>query len=69
MQIFVSGARAVGLEELDQVRLVCFFETFEIQDFAEVGVGFVGDMNQVGLDESFGWGGPDLECFEDGVNA
>ena len=59
----------MGLEELDQVRLVRFLETFEIQDFAKVGVGFVGDVNQVGLDESFWRGGPNLECFEDGVNA
>lgn len=58
----------MGLEELDQVSLVSFLETFEIQDFAEVDVRFVGNVNQVGLHQSFWRGGPNLECFEDRVN-
>lgn len=59
----------MGVKEVEEVGLVLLAETFEVQDFAEVGVGFVGDVDQVGLHEGFGGGGADLEGFEDGVEA
>lgn len=46
---FVAWGGAVGLEEIDEVGLVLLAQAFEVEDFAEVGVGFVGDVDQIGL--------------------
>lgn len=64
----VAGGGAVGLEEVEEVGVVLFAEALEVEDFAEVGVGSVGDVDEVGLHEGFGRGGPHLEGFEDGVD-
>ena len=59
----------MSLEELLQVRLVLSFQALEIEDLAKVGVGFVGDVYEVGLDKGFGRGGAHLKRLEDGVDA
>ena len=51
------------------MRLVLFLETFQIEEFAEVGIRFVGDVNEISLDEGFRRRRADLEGFEDGVDA
>ncbi len=48
------------LEEVKQVGLVLLAESFEVEDFAEVGVGFVRDMDEIGLDQGFRRGRPNL---------
>lgn len=56
------------VEEVHEDGLVGAADALEVEDFPEVGVGFVGDVNEVGLDEGF-WGmGADLEGFEEGVD-
>lgn len=57
------------LEEVQEVALVLLAEAFEVEDFAEVGVGFVADVDEVGLHQSFRRGRPHLERFENGVDA
>lgn len=59
----------MGLKELDEVGLVLFADALQVEDFSEIGVGFVGDVDEVGLDEGFGRGRPNLEGFEDGIEA
>lgn len=53
----------MGLKQVNQVGLILLAETFEVEDFAEVGVGFVGDVDEIGLHQSFRRGRPDLERF------
>ena len=57
----------MGVKELDEVGVVGLAHALEVEHLAEVGVGFVGDVDEVGLDEGFGGGGPDLEGLEEGV--
>lgn len=58
----------MGLEEVEEVGLVLFADNaLELEDFAEVGIGFVGDMDQVGLHEGFRRRRPHLEGLEDRV--
>lgn len=58
----------MGLEELEEVGLVLFADSFEVENFAEIGFGFVGDVDEIGLNKGFRWSGPDLKRFEDRVN-
>ena len=53
-KVFLGGT--VGLEEFDEVGLILSAHTLEVKDLFEVGVGFIADMDQVCLDETF-WGG------------
>ena len=48
------GTSAEGREEVEELCLLCFADSLEIEDFAEVSVGFVGDVDEVGLYEGFG---------------
>lgn len=59
----------MGLEELEEVGLVLFADSFEVEDFAEVGFRFVGDVDEIGLNEGFRGSRPDLKRFEDRVNS
>ncbi len=45
----------MGLEEFEEVGLVFLGDAFEVEDLAEVDVGFVGNVDEVGLDEGLGW--------------
>ncbi len=59
----------MGLEQVDQIGLVLFANAFQFEDFPEIGVGSVGNVDKVGLDEGFWWGRAYLEGFEDRVEA
>jgi hypothetical protein len=48
-------ASAEDREEIEKLCLLSFAETFQVEDLAEIGIGFVGDVDEVGLDEGFGW--------------
>ena len=55
----------MDLEQFDEmVLLLSTADAFEIEDFAEVGVVAVGDVHEVGLDESLGRRWADLERFK-----
>ena len=56
-------------KELHELRLVFLGDALEIEDLAEVGVGSVGDVDEVGLNEGFGGRGMHLEGFEERVEA
>lgn len=57
------------LEQVDQVGLILFAtDAFEFEDFAEVEVGFVADVDQIGLHERFRGRRSDLEGLEDGID-
>lgn len=56
-------------EELNQRPHLGPADALEVQDFAEVGVAAVVDVDEVGLYERFGRGRADLEGFEEGVEA
>lgn len=58
-----------GGEEVQELRLFRLAQTLQLHDLAEVGVGFVRDVDQIGLHEGFGWGWADLERFEERVDA
>lgn len=64
----MRGGRTVGGEEVDKGGLVLFADTLQVEDFAEVGVGFVGDVDQIRLHERFWRRGADLQRFEEGVD-
>jgi hypothetical protein len=49
--------------------LISFTDALEVENLAEVGVGFVGYVDEVCLDESFGGRRADLEGFEERVDA
>ena len=68
-QIGVRGGRLEGCEQVQERGLLGFAQALEVQDLAEVGVGFVGDVDEVGLHEGFGRRGADLEGFEERVDA
>lgn len=66
-QLGVRGRLAVGVEEVDEGGLLALADALEVEDLAEVCVGAVGDVDEVGLDEGF-WGrGAHLERLEEGV--
>ncbi len=67
-EMFVTWAVAVGVEELDERRLVLLADALEVEHLTEVDVGFVADVDQIGLHESFGRRGSDLERFEERVD-
>ena len=52
MEVWCVAIRGtVDLEEFDEVVLFLpAADTFQVEDFAEVGVVFVGDVDQVRLD-------------------
>ena len=56
-------------EEVQELRLFRLAKTLQFHDFAEVGIGLVRDVDQIGLHKGFGWGGANLECFEERVDA
>lgn len=64
----VAWTVSVGVEQLDERGLVLLADALEVEDLAKVGIGFVADVDEVGLHEGFGRRGPDLECFEEGVD-
>lgn len=66
-QILIAGTGSVGAKELDEVGVVGLAHALEVEDLAEVGVGFVGDVDEVGLHEGFGWRGPHLQGLEERV--
>ena len=45
LNVCISGAGAVSLEQFDQMELVLFANAFQFQDFPEIGIGFVGNVN------------------------
>ena len=47
----------------------CLAETLQVHNLAEVCVGLVRDVDQIGLHKGFGWGWADLERFEERVDA
>lgn len=61
-------AGAVRKKEINEWSLVFLGDTLKVEDFAEVGVGAVADVNEVCLYESFGWEGADLQSLEKGVD-
>lgn len=62
------GGCAEGSEEVEELRLLCLADTLEVEDLAEVGVGFVGNVDEVGLDERFGRRRADLQRLEQGID-
>lgn len=66
-EMLVAWVVAVGVEELDERGLVLLADALEVEDLTEIDVGFVADVDQVGLHESFGRRGSDLERFEERV--
>lgn len=58
----------MSLKEVEEVGLILFAgNALEFEDFAKVGIGFVSDMDKVGLHQGFRRRGPDLEGLEDRV--
>ena len=57
------------MEEFEEVGMVLLADALELEDFSEVGVRFVGNVDEIGLHEGFRGGRPHLERFEDGVQA
>ena len=57
----------MGLKKLDQVSLVWFSDTLQVKYLAKVRISFVGDVDQVCLDEGFWWRRTDLERLENWV--
>ena len=51
------------------MRLVWLPNALEVEDLAEIGVGFVGNVNEVRLDKRFRWGGTHLQRLQDRVDA
>jgi hypothetical protein len=56
-------------KELNEVCLILPSDTLELENLAEVGVGAVPNVAEVGLNQTFGWDGPDLKSFEQRVDA
>ena len=56
-------------EQLEEVGLLVAADALQLQDAAEVGVGPVGEVDQVGLDEGLGRRGAHLEGLEERVDA
>lgn len=50
LQGLVPWRGAMGLEEVEEMSLVLFGEALEFDHFSKVGIGFVGDVDEVGLD-------------------
>lgn len=48
------GRCAERSEEILKLVLFCFADALEIENLAEIGVGFVGNVDEVGLHEGFG---------------
>lgn len=65
----VPRASSVCDKELDELGVVFLGDALEVEDFSEVGVGPVGDVDEVGLYEGFGWRGAHLKGFEEGEQA
>lgn len=42
----------MSLEQVEEVRMILFGYSFEVKDFAKIGVRFVSDVDEVGLNES-----------------
>lgn len=49
--------------------MFAFLEAFEVHDFPEVGVGFVGDVDEVGLYESLRWSWTYLKSLQERIDA
>jgi hypothetical protein len=62
-ELLVGFTVPVDSEEFNKDGLVLFADAFEFEDLAEIGVGAVANVDEVGLDEAFGRGRPDLERF------
>ena len=62
------GRCAEGREEVEELGLLSLADALEIHDLFEVGVRFVGNVDEVGLYECLWWRGADLECFEERVD-
>lgn len=58
-----------GGEEVEELSLFALLEAFQVHDLLEVGVGLVSYVDEVGLDESLGRCGADLECLEERVDS
>ena len=43
------------LEELDQMGLILFSDTLELEHLFEIGIGFILNVNEVCLDKRFWW--------------
>ena len=63
------GGSFEGGEEVEELGLLALLEAFQIHDLLEVGVGFIRNVDEVGLDEGLRWGGADLESLEQRVDA
>lgn len=55
-------------KEVQELCLFCFANALKFKHLAKVGIGFVGNMDQVGLYKGFGWRGADLQCLEERIN-
>lgn len=51
------------------MRLVWLPDALEVKDLAEVGIGFVGNVDEVRLNKRFRWGGTHLQRLQDRVDA
>jgi len=67
-EIVVAWCSAEGTEEVDQGGLFGLTDAFKVEDFTEVGVGPVGDVDEIRLDKSFWRRRADLEGFEQRVH-
>lgn len=68
-ELRAGAAVAVDGKELEQVRVVLLAHALEVEDLAEVGIGAVANVDQVGLHEALGRRRADLERLEEGVDA
>ncbi len=58
----------MSVEEFDELRLVLLADALEVEDFLEVGVGAVADVDEVGLHDGLRGGRAYLEGFEERVD-
>lgn len=59
----------MSLKQLEKMCLIRLPDALEVQDLAEIGIGLVGNVNEVRLDKRFRRGGTHLQRLQDGVNA
>lgn len=62
------GRCTEGREEVEKLSLLSLADALEIKNLAEVGVGFVGNMDKVGLHEGFWRRRTNLQRFEKRVD-
>jgi hypothetical protein len=63
----ITWAVPVDLEKLNKMWLIRFSNTFKLKDLLEIGLGFVTDVDKIGLNEAFGRRWPYLESLEERI--